>query len=85
MLIEALNDELISYTRYENNQIIYIDKEGKDYKVKDEITFSNWVKNYKSIPHIKVEGLEDNNYHLQLLKDYDLNFKMKNVILFYHK
>jgi hypothetical protein len=73
MLIEALNDELISYTRYENNQIIYIDKEGKDYKVKDEITFSNWVKNYKSIPHIKVEGLEDNNYHLQLLKDYDLN------------
>jgi mannose-6-phosphate isomerase-like protein (cupin superfamily) len=85
MLIEALNDELISYTRYENNQIIYIDKEGKDYKVKDEITFSNWVKNYKSIPHIKVEGLEDNNYHLQLLKDYDLNFKMKNAHLFYNQ
>ena len=55
MLIEALNDELISYTRYENNQIIYIDKEGKDYKVKNEITYSNWVKNYKNIPHIKVE------------------------------
>ena len=85
MLIEALNDELISYTRYENNQIIYIDKEGKDYKVKNEITYSNWVKNYNTIPHIKVEGLEDNNYHLQLLKDYDLNFKMKNVHLFYNQ
>jgi len=85
MLIEALNDELISYTRYENNQIIYIDKEGKDYKVKNEVTYSNWVKNYKNIPHIKVEGLEDNNYHLQLFKDYDLNFKMKNVHLFYNQ
>jgi mannose-6-phosphate isomerase-like protein (cupin superfamily) len=85
MLIAALNDELISYTRYENNQIIYIDKKGKDYKVKSEVTFSNWVKNYKNIPHIKVEGLEDNNYHLSLLKQYDLNFKIKNVHLFYNQ
>ena len=85
MLIEALNDELISYTRYENNQIVYIDKDGKDYRVKDQLTFSNWAKTYKSASNIKVEGLEDNNYHIQLLKDYNLSFKMKNVHLFYNQ
>jgi len=84
-MIDALNDELISFTRYENNQIIYIDKNGKDYKVRDEITYGNWIKNYKNIPHIKVEGLEDNNYHLQLMKQYNLNFKIKNIHLFYNQ
>jgi mannose-6-phosphate isomerase-like protein (cupin superfamily) len=85
MLIEALNDELISYNRYEKNQLIFIDKKGKDFLVKEKFTFSEWIKNYKSIAHIKVEGLEDNNYHLSLLKDYNLNFKIKNVHLFYNQ
>jgi mannose-6-phosphate isomerase-like protein (cupin superfamily) len=85
MLIEALNDEIISYTRYENNQIIFIDNDGKDHKVKNKLTYGDWIKKYKNVTNIKVEGLEDNNYHLQLLKDYDLNFKMKNVHLFYNQ
>ena len=50
-MIDALNDELISFTRYENNQIIYIDKNGKDYKVRDEITYGNWIKNYNQFLH----------------------------------
>ena len=70
MLIEALNDELISYTRYENNQIIYIDKEGKDYKVKNEITYSNWVKNYSLDKYGK-----DWNYCLGLSYRYDMKNK----------
>lgn len=85
MLLEALNDELISYNRYENNQLIFIDEKGKDFLVKSQFTYSDWIKNYKSVPHIKVEGLEDNNYHLSLLKDYDLDYKIKNVHLFYNQ
>jgi len=84
-MINALNDELISFTRYQNNQIIYIDKKGNDYRVKEQMTYGDWIKTYKTISHIKIEGLEDNNYHLQLLKDYNLNFKTKNVHFFYNQ
>jgi mannose-6-phosphate isomerase-like protein (cupin superfamily) len=84
-MINVLTDEILSFTRYENNQIIYIDKEGKDYKVKDEITYSNWIKTYKDIPHIKVEGLEDKSFHLKILKDFNLDHKVNNVHLFYNQ
>jgi mannose-6-phosphate isomerase-like protein (cupin superfamily) len=84
-MIKVLNDEIVSFSRYENNQIIYIDNEGKDYKVKDEITYGNWIKTYKDIPHIKVEGLEDKKFHLKILKDFNLDHKVNTVHLFYNQ
>lgn len=84
-MIKVLNDEIVSFSRYENNQIIYIDKEGKDYKVKDEITYGNWIKTYKDIPHIKIEGLEDKTFHLKILKDFNLDHKANSVHLFYNQ
>jgi len=84
-MIESLKDEILSFSRYENNQIIYIDKKGKDYKVKEEITYGVWLKTYKEIPNIKVEGLEDKFFHLKVLEQYQLNFKIKNVHLFYNQ
>jgi len=84
-MIKVLNDEMVSFSRYENNQIIYIDKEGKDYKVKNEITYGNWIKTYKNIPHIKVEGLEDKEFHLKILKDFQLDHKVNSVHLFYNQ
>lgn len=84
-MINALTDEILSFSRYENNQIIYIDKNGKDYKVKDEITYGNWIKTYKDIPNIKVEGLEDKFFHTKILKDFNLDYNVKNVHLFYNQ
>jgi mannose-6-phosphate isomerase-like protein (cupin superfamily) len=84
-MIDALHDEILSFSRYENNQIIYIDKNGKDYKVKDEITYRNWIKTYKDIPNIKVEGLEDKFFHLKILKDFNLEHKVTDVHLFYNQ
>jgi mannose-6-phosphate isomerase-like protein (cupin superfamily) len=84
-MINALTDEIMSFSRYENNQIIYIDKEGKDYKVKDKITYGSWIKTYKDIPHIKVEGLEDKFFHLKILKDFNLDYKVNSVHLFYNQ
>jgi len=84
-MINVLIDEILSFSRYENNQIIYIDKEGKDYKVKDEITYGNWIKTYKNIPHIKVEGLEDKEFHLKILKHFQLDHKVNSVHLFYNQ
>lgn len=84
-MIDALHDEILSFSRYENNQIIYIDKNGKDYKVKDEITYGSWIKNYKNIPHIKVEGLEDKFFYLKILKDFNLDHKVNSVHLFYNQ
>jgi len=84
-MIKVLNDEIVSFSRYENNQIIYIDKEGKDYKVKDEITYGNWIKTYKDMPHIKIEGLEDKTFHLKILKDFNLDHKVNTVHLFYNQ
>jgi mannose-6-phosphate isomerase-like protein (cupin superfamily) len=84
-MIDALTDEILSFPRYENNQIIYIDKEGKDYKVKDEITYGNWIKTYKDMPHIKIEGLEDKSFHSKILKDFKLNHKVNSVHLFYNQ
>jgi len=84
-MINDLTDEILSFTRYENNQIIYIDKEGKDYKVKDKITYGVWTKTYKDIPHIKVEGLEDKSFHSKILKDFNLVYKINSVHLFYNQ
>jgi mannose-6-phosphate isomerase-like protein (cupin superfamily) len=84
-MINALTDEILSLSRYTNNQIIYIDKEGRDYKVKDEITYGSWTKTYKDIPHIKVEGLEDKSFHLKVLKDFQLDNKVNSVHLFYNQ
>lgn len=84
-MINTLTDEILSLSRYTNNQIIYIDQEGKDYKVKDEITYGNWIKTYKNMPHIKVEGLEDKFFHLKILKDFELDHKVNSVHLFYNQ
>jgi len=84
-MINDLTDEILSFSRYENNQIIYIDKEGRDYKVKDQITYGTWIKTYKDISHIKVEGLEDRSFHSKILKDFNLDYKVNSVHLFYNQ
>ena len=59
-MIDLLKSEIESYNRYDNNQLFYIDQDGKDYSVKSQISFSEWLLIYKSFSTIKVEGLEDN-------------------------
>lgn len=84
-MIDILNDEMVSFFRYENNQIIYIDKNGKDHKVKDKMTFGEWIKIHKEVSNIKIEGLEDKLFHSKILKDFKLDHSVNSVHLFYNQ
>ena len=55
-------NELVSYDRYENNQLIYIDDQGKDHFVKDNYSFTEWLMNKQKHPTVKIEGIERNSF-----------------------
>ena len=80
-MIDILNDEMVSFFRYENNQIIYIDKNGKDHKVKDKMTFGEWIKIHKEVSNIKIEGLEDKLFHSKILKDLFIDQNKKDTFI----
>ena len=58
--MKLLLDEIVDYNNYENDLIFFIDETGKDFRVKDILSYSKWVETHKDYPHIKVEGLENN-------------------------
>ena len=66
-MIKELESEIESYTRYENNQIVYLNND-KDYRAKDELSYSDFLKQYKKFKTIKVEGLEDKDFHKKIYK-----------------
>ena len=57
-MIELLTGEIEDYSRYENNQLIFL-KDRKDFKVKDEMSFASWLNEWRNQDSIKVEGLEN--------------------------
>jgi mannose-6-phosphate isomerase-like protein (cupin superfamily) len=61
-MIAELMNEVVSYERYENNELFYIDKDGKDFSVKDTLSFSEWLIKKDNFPTIKVEGIETNAF-----------------------
>ena len=58
-MIKLLEGEIEDYSRYENNQLIFL-KDRKDFRVKDEMSFASWLQQWRNQDSIKVEGLEDN-------------------------
>ena len=78
-MIELLKSEIESYDRYQNNQIFYIDENGKDFSVKDSFSYSQWLKKIIEYSTIKVEGLENNHF----ITSNFLRFKINSIHLFY--
>jgi mannose-6-phosphate isomerase-like protein (cupin superfamily) len=80
-----LFDEIFSVERYENNDLVYIDENLKDFRVKDVMSYRKWLENFKKYNNIKVEGLDNKNYHKSLLKDIQLQIKVNSVQLFFNQ
>lgn len=84
-MLDYFQEEITSFSRYEKNQLSYIDQDYKDFKVTDSMSFGGWINKYKTFPNIIVSGLEDKSYHLEILKKFNLNYKINSVILFYNQ
>ena len=65
-MIDELLSEVLNYDRFADYQIQIIDKDGKDFFAKDIISYAKWVSVWKKYPNIKVEGLDDKDYHQKL-------------------
>ena len=72
-MIDSLYNEVTSYDRFIDYQIQIIDKDGNDHFAKDLVSFDKWINVWQSYPNIKVEGLDDRNYHTQLKFDKKIN------------
>ena len=72
-MIDSLYNEVTSYDRFIDYQIQIIDKDGNDHFAKDLVSFDKWINVWQSYPNIKVEGLDDRNYHTQLEFDRRIN------------
>jgi mannose-6-phosphate isomerase-like protein (cupin superfamily) len=71
-----LKEEILSYDRYERNQIVGI-RNSLDIFIQENMTFGEWISSSKDFSTIKVEGLEDTycKYYPKL--------NPKNIHLFY--
>ena len=72
-MIDSLYNEVTSYDRFIDYQIQIIDKDGNDHFAKDLVSFDKWINVWQSYPNIKVEGLDDRNYHTQINFDKRIN------------
>ena len=72
-MMNNLYNEVTSYDRFVDYQIQIIDKEGNDHFAKDLVNFDKWINVWQSYPNIKIEGLDDRNYHTQINFDKRIN------------
>ena len=70
---DELLSEILSYDRYADYQIQIIDKDGNDHFAKDLVSYDKWISVWKNYPNIKVEGLDDKNYHTRINFDKRIN------------
>ena len=66
-MIDELLSEVLNYDRFADYQIQIIDKNGKDFFAKDIVSYAKWVSVWKKYNNVKVEGLDDKNYHKKLI------------------
>jgi mannose-6-phosphate isomerase-like protein (cupin superfamily) len=57
MKYSALIQELLSFQRYDQNEIVGI-RDSLDIFIQDKMTFGEWVNSYKDYSTVKVEGIE---------------------------
>lgn len=66
-MIDELLSEVLNYDRYADYQVQIIDKNGNDHFAKDKVSYSKWVNTWYKYPNIKVEGLDDKDFHKKLI------------------
>ena len=76
------SNEIISFDRYQNRQIIAIERKNNtiSWHVNDKLTYGKWLQLVQTYPSVKVEGLENNK---KLVK-YFGNTNIKDIHLFYN-
>lgn len=72
-MMNNLRNEILNYDRFADYQIQIIDKDGNDHFAKDKCSFAEWIEKWETFPNIKVEGLDDTNYHKQIKFDKEIN------------
>jgi mannose-6-phosphate isomerase-like protein (cupin superfamily) len=77
MNYSSLLKELLSFQRYENNEIVGI-RNSLDIFIRDKMSYGEWVNSYKSFPTVKVEGIESINSVTRKFK----KLHPKNIHLF---
>lgn len=76
-LLRLVKDEISSYDRYNNNQLLALDRSVAtgfvSWQASEQFTFSEWIEKIETFTVIKVEGLEDNKKLIKVLRP--LNIK----------
>jgi mannose-6-phosphate isomerase-like protein (cupin superfamily) len=82
-IVSMLRDEILDYEKYESGELKIIGYPGyknSDIKVKDVMSFSEWVTTNSFYPIIKIEGLErsldyrSNSIHLFYAQEDSMSF-----------
>lgn len=80
-LLQLLRQQILDYDNYNQDLINIIGYPGyphTDCKVKDIVSFSEWISSYQTYPVIKIEGIEK----LDPVKRHFNNISVKNIHLF---
>jgi ribosomal protein L16 Arg81 hydroxylase len=81
-LYKTLKEEIISFERFDNNEIVVIDRTGHtmwSWYANQKLSYTQYVSSIKNYSAIKVEGLEKN----QNIKKFFGKLKIKDIHLFY--
>lgn len=82
-LLRLVKDEIVSFTRYNEGQLIALDRNHKSkfrtWNAKEKFSYIQWVDLVNSFTAVKVEGLEDNQFLMRCFK----KLNIKDIHLFH--
>ena len=58
-MIDYLIEKITSYDYYNDRQVLFLDKNRKDWFVREKFTYSEWINNWKNSTNVLVTGLEE--------------------------
>lgn len=58
-MIEYLIEKITSFDYYNDRQVLFLDKDRKDWFVKEKYTYREWIDNWKNSTNVLVTGLEE--------------------------
>lgn len=82
LLYNSVKNEIFDLDKFLSNKIFFINRSkgnSLDHISQSVFSFGSWIKNYKNLTTIKVEGLEKNKKLIRYFK----NFNIKDIHLFY--
>ena len=64
-MIDYLIEKITSYDYYNDRQVLFLDKNRKDWFVREKFTYSEWINNWKNSTNVLVTGLEEDQKVLE--------------------